>query len=102
MTLPCNEMSGRRGDHGALIAIHDDDLLDVLSIVNSGVKRTSIKLAHNVELEKEIIVDLLRDQVKTGKKFAKLLDGLVQYPTSEQINEYMERSSGNETDETTR
>lgn len=101
MTLPCNEMSGRRGDNGAFIAIHDDDLLDVLSIVNSGVKRTSIKLAHNVEMEKLIIADLLRDQVKTGKKFAKLLDGLVQYPTPEQVNEYMERLNEKQNDDDT-
>jgi len=99
MTEPCNEMFGKRGKHGAIIVIHDDDLLDILSIVNSGIKRTSIKLAHNIEKEETILVKLLKDQVIAGKKFAKLLDGLIEYPTQDQMDEYMERHGGNNSDQ---
>lgn len=78
-----------RYGHGIVLSIHECDLLDLVAILDSGIKRKKIQLAYYAEREQKTAAEILEEQIRTGKEIYDILEPMVPVPSKEQMAEIM-------------
>ena len=63
-----------------------DKLFDMIAVLDSGIKRKGIQLAHYLELEQTVAPEILERQIQFSKTVLSKLEDLLEYPTEEELN----------------
>jgi len=74
-----------RYGHGIVLAIHECDLLDLVSILDSGIRRKKIQLAYCKEREEKTLTEIVEEQIRTGEEIYNILEPLIEVPSKEKI-----------------
>jgi hypothetical protein len=82
--------------HGIMLGIHECDLMDLVAILDAGIRRKKIQLAYYREREQKIAAELLEEQIRTGEEIYHILEPMIKVPSKEEIekicNEIMKRN----------
>lgn len=75
-------------DHVGQVCLmfNQDDIFNMLAVLDSGIKRKSIQLAHHLEMEQTVAAEIIDRQIKFGELVLSKLEDLVEYPSDEEIN----------------
>ncbi len=74
-----------RYGHGIVIAIHECDLMDIVAILDSGIMRRKIMLAHHREREENLFTELIEEQIRTGEELYNILEPMIKIPGKDEI-----------------
>lgn len=77
--------------HGILIGIHECDLLDIIAVLDAGIRAKKLNLAYNLEREQLTIAELLDEQIKTGISLYDALEPLLKCPSEEETAKIIKR-----------
>ena len=84
---PVINTSAIRYGHGIMLGFHKCDLMDLVAVLDSGIKRKKIQLAYHREREQKIAAEILEEQVRTGEEFYKILEPMIEIPSNEVVEE---------------
>lgn len=77
--------------HGILIGIHESDLLDVLAVLDAGIRAKKMNLAYYLEREQVTAAELVDEQIGTATALYDVLEPLLQLPTEEETQKIIQR-----------
>jgi len=82
---PVINTSAIRYGRGIMLGFHECDLMDLVAVLDSGIRRKKIQLAYYREREQKVAAELLEEQVRTGMEFYKILEPMIEIPSNEVI-----------------
>ena len=77
--------------HGILIGIHEGDLLDVIAVLDAGIRAKKMNLAYYLEREQVTTAELIDEQIKTATALYDALEPLLQSPSEEETQKIIQR-----------
>ena len=72
--------------HGIMLGIHECDLMDLVAILDAGIRRKKIQLAYYREREQKIAAEIIEEQVRTANEIYNVLEPMVPVPSKEQMD----------------
>lgn len=77
--------------HGVLIGIHECDVLDILAVIDAGIRAKKMNLAYYLEREQLTAAELIDEQINTATALYDALEPMLQLPTEEETQEIIQR-----------
>lgn len=82
---PVINTTALRSGHGIVLVLHECDLMDLVAVLDAGIKRKKIQLAYYAEREQKTAAEILEEQIRTGKEIYDILEPMVPVPSKEQM-----------------
>lgn len=66
-------------------------IFNLIAVLDSGIKRKLIQLAHHVELEQTVAAEIIDNQIKFGNLVLDKLEDMIDYPTDDELEALIEQ-----------